>query len=192
MSILTRLRASLLGSPLPRPFKIAIIGLDNVGKYTLLRRLSSDGTIQTHPHPETNIAEYITGQSSRLNMAFVETYVGYDEPPVLKYWLASQFCDDSDGVIFMVVDRMTRAEATGWMKRYAQGFLWKRQSGHHSIKVREGIPWLVSGNKKEEKARSYLSIQFIPRKREAIEWFVCLFQLTKLLKFMSWTDNGAR
>lgn len=72
-------------------------------------------------------------------MTFVETYVGCDERPVLKYWLASQFCDGSDEVIFMVDDDgMTRAEAAGWIVM-SRAFSWGDNRGIILSKFEKGF-----------------------------------------------------
>ncbi|KAF3397450.1 hypothetical protein DPV78_008306 [Talaromyces pinophilus] len=136
---------NLFWSPGPEA-KVAIIGLDGVGKYTLLQHLS-EAEIQIVEWPVMKWPDVKTGKSYRWNMNFVQTYVGYSEKAAHKKWVADQFCD-SDGIIFVIDDdKDTRAEAAEWMTCYARGF--KPSYGtSYFIKVREGIPWLIMANKK--------------------------------------------
>lgn len=114
MSLFTHLHASIFGSS-GHEVKIAIIGLDGVGKNTLLQLLSED-QIQTICHPKFSFLNYKTGKNYHLRMNYVMTYVGYDEPDMSKAWLGEKFCD-SDGIIFVVDDdHDTKAESAEWME----------------------------------------------------------------------------
>ena len=155
--------------------KVAIIGLDGGGKYTLLQRLS-EAEIQIVEWLVMKWPDVKTGKSYRWNMNLVQTYVGYSEKATHKKWVAGQFCD-SDGIIFVIDDdKDTRAEAAEWMTCYARGF--KPSYGtSYFIKVREGIPWLIMAN----------------RKTSDVSCSVCSEELMKVLtQFLEPIDDGRR
>ncbi|KUL87354.1 hypothetical protein ZTR_04677 [Talaromyces verruculosus] len=92
---------NLFWSPGPEA-KVAIIGLDGVGKYTLLKRLS-EAEIQIMEWPVMKWPDVKTGKSYRWNMNLVQTYVSYSEKAAHKKWVVGQFCD-SDGIICVIDD----------------------------------------------------------------------------------------
>jgi hypothetical protein len=143
MFSLSRL-TNLFWSPGPEA-KVSIIGLDGVGKFTLLQRLS-EKEIETVACPPINYPYVKKSKSYRWNMNLVQTYVGCSEKSLHKKWVADHFCD-SDGIIFVVDDdKDRRAESAEWMGLYARGF----KPGHgqaYFLKVQEGIPWLILANK---------------------------------------------
>jgi hypothetical protein len=88
-------------------------------------------------------------KSYRWNMNLVQTYVGCSEKAAHKKWVADHFCD-SDGIIFVIDDdKDRRAEAAEWMDCYARGFK-PPHGSNYFLKVREGVPWLILGNKRAE------------------------------------------
>lgn len=127
---------------------VAIIGLDGVGKYTLMQRLSQT-KIQVTGWVSWTL-DVKRSKSYRWNMNLVQTYVGYSEKAAHKKWVADHFCD-SDGIIFVIDDEKdTRAEACEWLNCYARGFEPSHVgSGSYFLKVREGIPWLILANRKK-------------------------------------------
>lgn len=135
--------------------KVSIIGLDGVGKFTLLQRLSEKEmeTVAWLPITSPDVKK---SKSYRWNMNLVQTYVGYSEKPSHKKWVADHFCD-SDGIIFVIDDdNDKRAESAEWMGCYARGF--KPVHGPaYFLKVQEGIPWLILANKKKADVSFFLS-----------------------------------
>ncbi|KAH8690692.1 hypothetical protein BGW36DRAFT_439964 [Talaromyces proteolyticus] len=159
MSFFTRIHASIFGCSSAEA-KVGIIGISGVGKNTLLRRVA-EGEIQTIFH-SNKFLKYKKGQNYHLRMNFIMSYVGYDEPPLVKRWYAEQFCD-SDGMIFVVDDDLvSRSEQAEWLQAYAKGFIPSHSKGNvEEIKVKEGVPWLILGNKK--KVDSTMTVDEIER-----------------------------
>uniref|UniRef100_A0A093Y6I0 ADP-ribosylation factor-like protein 3 n=1 Tax=Talaromyces marneffei PM1 TaxID=1077442 RepID=A0A093Y6I0_TALMA len=144
MISLSRL-TNICWSPGPEA-NVAIIGLEGVGKYTLLQRLSQT-EIQLISWPPMNFPDIKKSKNYRWNMNLVQTYVVYDEKPAHKKWVADHFCD-SDCIIFVIDDdKDSRPEACEWMNCYARGFK-PSYGGNYFLKVREGTPWLILANKK--------------------------------------------
>lgn len=145
--------------PQPR-YKIAILGYEKAGKQSLLRGLTEKGApIYTHRNTSCRLPDLVKvhiAHNARLNIEFVVSDIGYDEPPGWKRFRRG-FYRDADAVIWVIGTdaRNDVYESSDWIQyelkisseeRHEEG-----KQGHKEI-ICPGlgtVPWLVFLNKRD-------------------------------------------